>query len=90
MYEDFIHCLEEEHANDKKITFEYPENDLEETKVIPTVSKEPKVPVVDKPAEKNSEELDNSFVEERGEKNKLPITKSIIVETKSVRLILKP
>ena len=26
MHEDFLHCLEEEHANDKKIVFEYENN----------------------------------------------------------------
>ena len=36
MHEDLIHCLEEEHANDKKISFTYPENDLDSTAPIPT------------------------------------------------------
>lgn len=31
MYEDLLHCLEPEHENDKKITFEYPENDIDST-----------------------------------------------------------
>ena len=31
MHEDLLHCLDEEHANDKKIVFEYPENDLDGT-----------------------------------------------------------
>ena len=60
-----------ERQNEKRLVYEYPENDLEETKVIPTISKEPKISAVDKPLEK--EELDNSFVEEKEEKNKLPI-----------------
>ena len=71
MYADLGTAMDRQ--NEKRLVYEYPENDLEETKVIPTVSKEPKVPVVDKPAEKIEEELDNSFVEERGEKTKLPI-----------------
>lgn len=70
MYADLQTAMDRQ--NDKRLVYEYPENDLEETKVIPTVSKEPKVSVVDKPAEKE-EELDNSFVEEREERNKLPI-----------------
>ena len=60
-----------ERQNEKRLIYEYPENDLEETKVIPTISKEPKVSAVDKPLEKD--ELDNSFIEEKEEKNKLPI-----------------
>ena len=58
--------------NEKRLVYEYPENDLEETKVIPTVSKEPKVSAVDKPLEKK-EDIDNSFVEDNEQKNKLPI-----------------
>ena len=38
MHEDLLHCLDEEHANDKKITYEYPENDLDGTSPIPTVA----------------------------------------------------
>ena len=63
-----------EKQNEKRLVYEYPENDLEETKVIAPVKKEPKVSKVDKPTEKKeSEEMDNSFIEERGEKNRLPI-----------------
>lgn len=40
MHEDLIHCLEEEHANDKKITFEYPENDIDSD--LPVVTPPPK------------------------------------------------
>ena len=36
MHEDLLHCLDEDHLNDKKITFEYPENDLDSTAPIPT------------------------------------------------------
>ena len=61
-----------ERQNEKRLVYEYPENDLEETKVIPTISKEPKVSAVDKPLEKE-ENLDNSFIEEKEETNKLPI-----------------
>jgi len=35
MYNDFLVCLNEEHLNDKKITFEYPENDLDEEETTP-------------------------------------------------------
>ena len=30
MHEDLLHCLDEEHANDKKIVYEYPENDIDD------------------------------------------------------------
>ena len=72
MYSDLQTAMDR--TNEKRLVYEYPENDLEETKVIPTVPKEPKFSVVDKPTEKQiSEELDNSFIDEKEEKNKLPI-----------------
>ena len=43
MHEDLVHCLDEEHANDKKIAFEYPENDLDSTAPIPTVTSKKKI-----------------------------------------------
>ena len=36
MHDDLVECLNEEHANDKKVSFEYPENDLDSTAPIPT------------------------------------------------------
>ena len=39
MHEDLLHCMDEEHANDKKISFTYPENDFDSTVPIPTVTK---------------------------------------------------
>ena len=52
---------------EKRIVFEYPENDLEETKVIAPI-KEPKK-VVEKPEEPKEEEI----ISEEKSKNKLPI-----------------
>ena len=68
MYNDIKECMDK--TNEKRISFEYPENDLEETKVIP-VNKEPKKKV-EKPVEKEEEE-DTSVLNEKNEKNKLPI-----------------
>ena len=34
MNESLKNCLSEEHVNDKKYVYEYPENDLDDTKVI--------------------------------------------------------
>ena len=67
MYKDLQTAMER--TNEKKLIFEFPENDLEETKVIAPVTKAPKVSVVDKPVEK---EEDDTFVEEK-EKNRLPV-----------------
>lgn len=52
MHEDFVHCLEEEHANDKKIVFEYPENDLDDTGPIEPVKKATPKKAVEKPVTK--------------------------------------
>ena len=57
MHEDLVNCLTEEHANDKKIVFEYPENDLEETTPIPVTKKT----VIEKPKkEVTEEEIENT------------------------------
>ena len=64
MYEDFIHCLDEEHANDKKIVFEYPENDLDATQPIETVKPKPIKKVVEKPATEDTDELVKEITEE--------------------------
>ena len=57
MYEDLLHCLDEEHANDKKISFEYPENDFDsDTPIISAPTK--------KKIEKPKEEKDNEETDE--------------------------
>lgn len=61
-----------ERTNEKRLVYEFPENDLEETKVIPTV-KPPKVSVIDKPMDIEEEKEETSSSEENNEKNKLPI-----------------
>lgn len=63
MYSDLKTAMEK--TNEKRLVFEYPENDLEETKVIAPI-KEPKK-IVDKPEEKEPTK------EEEKNKNKLPI-----------------
>lgn len=57
MHEDLIHCLDEEHLNDKKISFTYPENDIDSTTEI-TVTKPKKK--VEKPRESNKNLNDNT------------------------------
>ena len=72
MYNDLQTALERD--NEKRLVYEYPENDLEETKVIAPIPKEPKKPVVDKPLDKEeTTETDDSILKEKDEKNKLPI-----------------
>lgn len=56
MHEDLLNCLSDEHANDKKISFEYPENDLDSTAPIPVVNKKKKETIVEKPKEVSNED----------------------------------
>ncbi len=56
MHEDLLHCLDEDHLNDKKITFEYPENDLDSTTPIPTTNIKKRIEKPEK-VEDNTEEL---------------------------------
>ena len=69
MYNDLQTALER--YNEKRLLYEYPENDLEETKVIAPIPKEPKKPVVDKPLDKEeTTETDDSILKEKDEKNR--------------------
>ena len=61
MHEDLLHCLEEEHANDKKITFEYPENDFDsDTPITKPVAKKK----VEKPKKEEVSEDTDELVKE--------------------------
>lgn len=55
MHEDLLHCLEAEHENDKKIVYEYPENDLDDTTTIKPVKKK-----VETPSKQEIQEIANS------------------------------
>lgn len=70
MYTDLQTAMERQ--NEKRLVYEYPENDLEETKVIPPVTKHQKQSTVDKPLEAKEEE-DEEISSNKNEKNKLPI-----------------
>ena len=61
MHEDFLHCLEEEHANDKKIIFEYPENDLDPTEPAKKTKKESEKKAITKPVTEDTDELVNEI-----------------------------
>ena len=64
MYEDFVHCLDEEHANDKKIVFEYPENDLDGTESVEKNKPKTTKKVVEKPVTEDTNELVTEITEE--------------------------
>ena len=75
MHEEIIHCLDEEHLNDKKYVFKYPENDLDDTKVINEVKK-PKVEIdepkdIEEIKEKKKIEEDNTEEIQLSNKDKL-------------------
>lgn len=76
MYKDLQTALQRD--NEKRLVYEYPENDLEETKVIPQVTKEIKQ-VIDKPTAKEEDTDDNSVLKEKDEKNKLPIILAVVL-----------
>ena len=64
MYEDFVHCLDEEHANDKKIVFEYPENDLDATEPIEKNKPKSTKKATEKPVTEDTDELVTEITEE--------------------------
>ena len=70
MYKDLQTALQRD--NEKRLVYEYPENDLEETKVIPQVTKE-------KPTAKEEDTDDDSVLKEKDEKNKLPIILAVVL-----------
>ena len=52
MHDDLLTCLDEEHANDKKVVYEYPENDINEDEPIKSEKK-----TVETPKEEELEEI---------------------------------
>jgi len=79
MHADLSNCLSEEHTNDKKYVYKYPENDLDDTKVINEVRKtntEIDVPkdIDDIKEKKKLEEQTEEFITvSKKEKLKFPI-----------------
>ena len=62
MHEDLLNCLKEEHANDKKIVFEYPENDIDDnTPITPTTKPKKRV---EKPKEEEIDEDTDELITE--------------------------
>ena len=62
MHEDLLHCLDEEHANDKKVVFEYPENDIDSTAPIPVITTSKKK--IEKPQKEEASEITEELVKE--------------------------
>ncbi len=74
MYNDLKTAMDRD--NEKRLVYEYPENDLEETKVITPIVKENKKTIIDKPDEEEGE-----TTKTKSDKNKLPIILSIVLLT---------
>ena len=71
MHEDLKTCLDESRANELKITFKYPENDYDDTKLLKTVKPEKKKEVS---KEKSGEEVVAKKTKANDSQNKLLIT----------------
>ena len=71
MHEDLKTCLDESRANELKITFKYPENDYDDTKLLKTVKPEKKKEVS---KEKIGEEVVAKKTKANDSQNKLLIT----------------
>ena len=67
MHEDLLHCLDEEHANDKKIVFEYPENDLDGTETQTKTKKTQTKKIIEKKVTEETNELATEIVDEETE-----------------------
>ena len=80
MAHDLEECMKEEHRNDRRIIYEYPEQDLEETKVMPAVKTEPKKEEVKK--EENDEKGDDVVMKDNGK------TKMALIISGSILLFL--
>ena len=71
MHEDLKTCLDESRANELKITFKYPENDYDDTKLLKTVKPEKKKEVS---KEKSGEEVVAKKTKANDSQNKMLIT----------------
>ena len=78
MHNDLVNCLNEEHQNDKKIVFEYPENDIDSNSplITPQIEKEQKKEV-EKPEENENDENNDEIYEEPKKRNALLIILTI-------------
>lgn len=61
MHDDLLNCLSEEHLNDKKIVFEYPENDIDNDEPIKVTKKKQEKPLIEKTVSEESTNMENTF-----------------------------
>ena len=69
MNEDLKNCLTEEHANDKKISFEYPENDIDDDTPIKNISKPKKKVEISTERKDEIEDTDELVTEIKNDKD---------------------
>lgn len=63
MHDDFVHCLDEEHQNDKKIVFEYPENDIDSSEPITPSKPKTTKKTIAKPENYDNDELVEEIID---------------------------
>ena len=68
MNEDLMHCLDEEHSNDKKVTFEYPENDIDDEEPIKENTVKVERPIVKEVEKENTSDEDTADLSKELEK----------------------
>ena len=97
MHDDLVNCLSEEHQNDKKVTFEYPENDLDGAEPIekPKAKKKIEKPVLEDTMDNDeivkeikSEDIDEEDNEEYFEEPKRRNTLIIILASFFLLLLI--
>jgi len=77
MHDDLLECLNEEHIDDKKVVYTFPENDLDDTK--PIINEKKVNEVIDKPEnleeiKENKKEIDEqSETSSKKDKLKVPV-----------------
>ena len=77
MHEDLKTCLDESRANELKITFKYPENDYDDTKLIKTVKEQ-------KPKVNKEEKSDDKEVAKKAKKSGTPSDNKLLITLASV------
>lgn len=87
LYDDLKTCLEPSRENEKRIVFKYPEDDLEETKVLNTLKDE--LTVKDKtPVKKEKPVVKSVSEEEYKEDKKMSKVTKILIITCSILIVL--
>ena len=82
MHDDLLNCMDEEHSNDKKITFEYPENDWEETNTVVKTAPKKKTEQINNESIENTDKLVTEIKEENSKKSESIIDDNYFEEPK--------